>query len=77
MTAISLGVSQGHKAYAQRQERKELRHRVWANNVLKPPCAVLEHLLVRFFDQVPGVEVIESFGIESKLAPSFRNQFSS
>jgi hypothetical protein len=32
---------------------------------------VLEGLIVRFFDQVPGAKAIESFGIESKLAPSF------
>lgn len=54
----------------QRPERKELRYRVWVNSVLKPLCAVLECLIVRFFDQVPGGKVIESFGIESKLAPS-------
>ena len=54
----------------QRPERKELRYRVWVNSVLKPLCAVLECLIVRFFDQVPGVKAIESYAIESKLAPS-------
>jgi hypothetical protein len=53
------------------QELKELRYRVWVNSVLKPLCAVFECLFVRFFDQVPGGKAIESFGIESKLAPSF------
>jgi hypothetical protein len=55
----------------QHQELKELRYRVWINSVVKPLCAVFECLIVTFFDQVPGGKAIESFGIESKLAPSF------
>lgn len=55
----------------QHQEFKELRYRVWISSVVNPLCAVLECLIVTFYVQVPGGKAIESFGIESKLAPSF------
>jgi hypothetical protein len=54
-----------------RSECKALRYRVWVNGVLKLLCAVVEGLIVRFYDQVSSGKAIKSFGIESKLAPSF------